>query len=153
MLLRVPLVESLGVTPFLAVKTVESLSQRCRGCYYSVVKGIRCVFIDTDLFKDFAKQKRIYSLQCERLKFTLAPNTAGACATWIRRGGFRRQWTVCARYPTRPPQVQDTMVSLCQYAACQKDIQAAGMLLVERTGWIDGVGGVDGMVPPWITVV
>ena len=64
MLLQLPLVESLGVTPFLAVKTVESLSQRCRGCYYSVVKGIRCVFIDTDLFKDFAKQKRIYSLQC-----------------------------------------------------------------------------------------
>ena len=30
------------------------------------MKGIRCVFIYIDLFKDFAKQKRIYSLQCAR---------------------------------------------------------------------------------------
>ena len=45
------------------------------------------------------------------------------------------------------------MVSLCQYAACQKDVQAVGMLWVERMGRIEGLGGVDGEGSSRMTVV
>ena len=32
-------------------------------------------------------------------------------------------WRLCTRHPTRPPQVQDTMVSPCPYTARQEDVQ------------------------------